>query len=430
MADSGTRAHPWLRSLSVYCDRRLMLILAQGFSSGLPYLLTFGTLTAWMSQEGVAKTLIGFMTWSSSVYALKFLWAPVVDQLPIPILTKLMGQRRSWMLLSQVMCAVSIVGLSLTNPGVNLALTAVWAVALASSSATQDIVIDAYRIEYLKQSESGAGAAMTTVGYRGGVLVAGGGALILADSFGWTFSYMTMAVFVAVGVITTFLSPEPIRPVALGPKAGYAAWIKTAVVDPFMEFLTRPGAVGILAFIMLYKYGDALWAPMANPFYLETGFTLTQVGVVIKTYGVVMTIVGSFVGGAMVARYGIHRTLFWGSLSMGLSNLLLAALAAIGPSLPALTVVISVENFANGIGGVALIAFLSSICNFAFTATQYALMTSFMAFTRTILASGGGWLADQMNWVMFFIVTTFAAIPGFLLLLWMMRRFPEQRESA
>jgi len=427
MAEPAVPRRSWLSGLEIYLDRRLLLILAQGFSSGLPFLLTFGTLTAWMSQEGVPKTLIGFMTWSSSVYALKFLWAPVVDQLPIPILTRLMGQRRSWMLLSQIGIAISIVGLSLSDPGVNLAVTAAWAVALASASATQDIVIDAYRIEYLNQTEYGAGAAMTTVGYRAGVLVAGGGALILADSYGWTFSYMTMAALMSIGVITTFLSPEPQRPQTPGFSQGYGVWIKTAVVDPFMEFLTRPGAIGILAFIMLYKYGDALWAPMANPFYLETGFTLTQVGVVIKTYGVVATILGSIFGGVLVARYGIHRTLLWGAISMGLSNLLLAALAMIGPSIPALTVVITIENFANGIGGVALIAFLSSICNFAFTATQYALMTSFMAFTRTILASGGGWLADHMDWVTFFILTTFAAVPGFVLLLWMMRRFPEQR---
>jgi len=300
-----------------------------------------------------------------------------------------------------------------------------WAVALASASATQDIAIDAYRIEYLKQSEYGAGAAMTTVGYRGGILVAGGGALILADSFGWMFSYSAMAAFMLIGVATTLLCREPERPAVVGLRAGYRAWIKTAVFAPLAEFLSRPGALGILAFIMLYKYGDALWAPMANPFYLELGFTLTQVGIIIKTYGVITTILGSIFGGILVARFGIQRTLYWGALSMGLSNLLFAVLAKIGPSVPALTVIISVENFANGIGSVALIAFLSSLCNFAFTATQYALMTSFMAFTRTILASGGGWLADQMDWVTFFILTTFAAVPGFILLLWMMKRFPD-----
>jgi len=426
MAEAPT--HSWLRSFTVYFDRRLMLILAQGFASGLPFLLTAATLSAWMSQAGVSKTLIGFMSWASSVYALKFLWSPVVDQIRLPVLANLFGHRRAWMLLSQAFCIIGMIGLGHSDPASNLAMTAFWVVVLASASATQDIVIDAYRIEYLTQEQSGAGAAMTTMGYRIGVLAAGGGALIIAGSYGFTVSYTVMAGLMAIGIITTFLSPEPARP-PQREKQTYKAWVATAVMKPLTEFLGRPGAVGILAFIMLYKYGDALWASMANPFYLELGFSLAQVGVVVKSYGVLMTILGSFLGGALVARYGIHRTLLWGGLAMGLSNLLLAALAKIGPSVPALSIVISIENFANGIGNVAFIAFMSSLCNLAFTATQYALMTSFMAFTRTILASGGGWLADQLDWVTFFVATTFAAIPGLALLFWMMRRFPERREA-
>jgi MFS transporter, PAT family, beta-lactamase induction signal transducer AmpG len=408
-----------------YLDRRLITILVMGFASGLPFLLTSVTLSAWLAQAGIAKTLIGFMSWASSVYALKFLWSPIVDRTPIPILTKAFGQRRAWMLVSQGMCMAAMVGLGLTNPADSLALTAAWVVALAFASATQDIVIDAYRIEYLEQSQYGAGAAMTTLGYRIGVLASGGGALLIADSAGWAVSYAVMAALMLIGVGITLLSQEPSRSSLAAAGGSYSDWIYRAVIQPLAEFMTRPGWLPILAFIALYKYGDALLAVMSNPFYIDIGFTLTQIGLVTKTYGVGMTLFGSFVGGLIVMRYGIMPTLLWGGIAMGLSNLLYVALA-FAPNVPTFVAVISVENFANGVGSVAAIAYLSSLCNLAFTATQYALMTSFMAFTRTILASGGGWLADRIDWVTYFTITTFAAIPGIILLLWMMRRYPAQ----
>ncbi len=429
MAENAAPQRSILQSLSVYTERRLIIILLMGFSSGLPFLLTAGTLSAWLSEAGITKTAIGFMSWASSVYALKFLWSPIIDRVHLPGLARVFGKRRAWMLLAQLLCIIAMVGLGSSDPASNLMVTIFWTTLLAFSSATQDIVVDAYRIEVLDQSQFGAGAAMTTFGYRIAIIAAGGGALLLADSFGWLFSYSTMAVLMLVGVVTVLISPEPKHPEETTEGQSYATWIKSAVVAPFTEFLSRPGALAILAFIMLYKYGDALWASMANPFYLELGFSLSEIGAVTKTYGVFMTIAGSFVGGALVVRFGIHRTLLWGGIAMALSNLLLAALAAYGASIPALTFVISIENFSNGIGNVAFIAFMSSLCNLAYTATQYALMTSFMAFTRTILASGGGWLADQVDWVTFFIITTFAAAPGIALLLWMMRRFPEKRTS-
>jgi len=426
MAENTAPQRSFLQTIAAYTEKRLIIIFLMGFSSGLPFLLTAATLSAWLSEAGIAKTFIGFMSWASSVYALKFLWSPIIDRVTLPILGHIFGKRRGWMLAAQGLCIIAMIGLGSGNPAESLTLTIVWTVLLAFASATQDIVIDAYRIEVLDKEQFGAGAAMTTTGYRVAVIASGGGALLLADSFGWLFSYTTMAALMLVGVVTVLISSEPQHP---NRKEGesYAEWIKSAVVEPFTEFLTRPGAIAILAFIMLYKYGDALWASMANPFYLELGFSLSEIGTVAKTYGVFMTIAGSFAGGALVMRFGIHRTLLWGGLAMALSNLLLAALAAIGPNLAGLTFVISVENFSNGVGNVAFIAFMSSLCNLAYTATQYALMTSFMAFTRTILASGGGYLADQVDWVTFFIITTFAAVPGIALLLWMMRRFPEKR---
>ena len=416
----------WSKAAAIYLDRRLITILAMGFASGLPFLLTSVTLSAWLAQEGIAKTLIGFMSWASSVYALKFLWSPVVDRMALPWLTKRLGRRRSWMLLAQLMCMAAMVGLGLTHPGENLALTAAWVVALAFASATQDIVIDAYRIEYLDQTQYGAGAAMTTLGYRIGVLASGGGALIIADTAGWAVSYTIMAALMALGLITTLISPEPKINAPIFKSESYTVWMKEAVVAPFADFMTRPHALAILGFIALYKYGDALLAIMANPFYVDLGFTLTEIGLVTKTYGVAMTMLGSFVGGIFVMRFGLMPTLFWGGVAMGASNLLYVLLAAVGNSVPVFVAVISVENFANGLGGVAAIAYLSSLCNVAFTATQYALMTSFMAFTRTILASGGGWLADRVDWMTYFIITTFAAIPGLVLLLWLMKKYPAQ----
>ncbi len=378
----------------------------------------------------MTKTVIGFMSWATSVYALKFLWAPIVDRVPIPVLTRLFGQRRSWMLAAQAVCITAIIGMGTSDPGADLTPTIIWMVVLACGSATQDIVIDAYRIEYLDQSQFGAGAAMTSFGYRMGVVAAGGGALFIAGGYGWTVSYLAMAALMLIGVGAVLISPEPKHIAVTGENATYGEWLQSAVVEPFREFLSRPGAIVILAFIMLYKYGDALWASMSNPFYLETGFTLEQIAGIAKTYGVGMTVFGSFIGGALIARFGLYVTLFWGGVAMALSNLLLAALALIGPSLPALTFVISVENFSNGVGGVAFIAYMSSLCNVAYTATQYALMTSFMAFTRTILASGGGWLADQMDWFTFFVLTTFACIPGMILLVYVFKRFPQHAHRA
>lgn len=420
----------WVESASVYLERRLIIIMVMGFASGLPFLLTAATLSAWLSQAGVTKTVIGLMSWATSVYALKFLWAPIVDRIPLPFLSTLFGQRRSWMLLAQGICIIAIIGLGASDPIANLTVTIAWTAILAFASATQDIVIDAYRIEYLEESQFGAGAAMTTFGYRIGVLAAGGGALILADSYGWMVSYIAMAGLMIIGVAAVLLSPEPMHRRNISTSEKYIDWVKGAVVAPFREFLSRPGALAILAFIMLYKYGDALWASMANPFYLETGFTLSEVGVIAKSYGVGMTILGSFFGGALIVRFNLYTTLFWGGIAMALSNLLLAGLALIGPSVPALTIVISVENFSNGVGGVAFIAYMSSLCNLAYTATQYALMTSFMAFTRTILASGGGWLADQVDWFSFFLLTSAACIPGMVLLVYLFRRFPQHTSHA
>ena len=433
----------WRSSLAVYRDRRVLSLLFLGFSSGLPLALTGATLAARLEQAGVSLTEIGLFGLVGIAYSLKFLWSPLVDRLPLPVLTRRFGRRRGWMLLAQCTLMVAIAGMAPVDPAApdGLARTVFWAVIVAFASATQDIVIDAYRTEIVDQPKLGAGAANLVFGYRIAMLVSGGGALLIAAYGGWMMAYGTMAAVMLVGIATVLLNPEPQRrssveserleadaarrfsgaPAAL---RAIAVWIHGAVVSPFVEFMTRPGWAVILLFIVLYKYGDALLGFMATPFYLRMGFSLAEVGVISKGWGLAMTLLGAGLGGWMVARFGILRSLLFCGVLQALSNLVFAALAWVGYSVPMLVVTICVENLTGGMGTTAFVAYMSSLCNVAYTATQYALLSSLMATARTALAAGGGWLADQTGWVTFFLLTTAAALPGLLLLVWMMRRYP------
>lgn len=449
----ATMIRAWLDSISVYLERRVLSLLFFGFSSGLPLLLVYSTLSAWLTEVGVSKTAIGFVSLVGTAYALKFLWSPLVDKLPVPILTGLLGRRRSWMLVSQLALIISIFGMASSDPTTvdGLWRMIFWAVIVAFASATQDIVIDAYRTEILEDEKLGAGAANIVLGYRVAMLAAGGGALIIADFTSWSWAYMAMAGLVLVGVGAVLFNPEPRvrasresealegkgrafleRNAHLpGPVLGASVWIYAAVVCPFAEFMTRRGWVAVLLFVALYKYGDALLGVMANPFYLEMGFSKTEIGAVSKGFGLAMTLVGAMLGGVLVARYGILRALLVCGVLQAASNLVFALQAWVGYSMPMLMVTIASENLSGGMGTTAFVAYLSSLTNVAYTATQYALLSSLMAFARTLFASGGGWLADQMDWVSFFLVTTLAALPGLALLIWMLRTFPaESRRQA
>lgn len=425
------RMHDWLEACKVYLEFRVILILLLGFSSGLPLLLVYGTLSAWLHDEGVSLTVIGWFSVASSAYALKFLWAPLVDRCPLPVLAKLMGQRRSWLLLSQVCVAGAILMLGGSNPGNDLVLTAQCAVLLAFASATQDIVVDAYRIEVLDETRMGAGAANYVVGYRIATFVSGAGALIIADQAGWFAAYAIMAILVFVGIFATIVGPEPARKIEpeqldrsthLRKTDRVFHILKISVWMPFAEFMTRQNWIAILLFIALYKYGDALLGVMANPFYLDIGFSKTEIGLVTKGFGLAMTLLGGVLGGAFVARFGTLNALMIGGILQAASNGVFALQAWIGPELPMLFVTIGIENLTGGIGTIAFVAYLSGLCNVAYTATQFALLSSLMAFTRTVLASGGGWLADQIDWVSYFLLTGFAAIPGLIMLMWLIRR--------
>lgn len=417
------RLSAWTAAAAGYFEYRVVLILLLGFSCGLPLLLVFSTLSAWLRTDGISLQVIGWFSLASGAYALKFLWAPAVDRMPLPLLTRLLGQRRSWLLLSQCVMVAAALALGASDPAQNLMLTALCAVILAFASATQDIVVDAFRIESLDDSRMGIGVANYVVGYRAATLVSGAGALIIADAYGWFTAYAVMAALMGVGIIATIASKEPVRPPRpTGESLG--KFITETVVMPFLEFTHRRHWLAILLFVALYKYGDALLGVMANPFYLDLGFSMTEIGLVTKGFGLAMTLLGGIIGGILVARLGTMQALLIGGILQAVSNGAFAVQAWIGPQLWMLFVTIGIDNLMGGIGTIAFLAYLSGLCNIAYTATQYALLSSVMAFARTFFAGGGGWVAERVDWVAYFLLTGIAAVPGLLLLVWLMRRMP------
>jgi PAT family beta-lactamase induction signal transducer AmpG len=418
-------ATTWRDSLELYTRPRLVAVLLMGFSSGLPLPLTFGTLSFWFAESGVSRTAIGVLSLVGAAYSFKFLWAPLVDRLPLGPLTRRLGRRRGWALATQLPLAAAILALGATDPRVDPGATALVAVAIAFLSATQDIVIDAFRIELLKPEEQGAGAAATQWGYRIGMMASSAGALYAAAFGGWALAFAIMAALMGVGALTVLLTPEPAAaPAAPSPSARPLAWLRDAVVGPFAEFATRPAWLAILVFVVLYKFGDALAGVMANPFYVSAGFTREEVAEISKIFGVFATLAGVAAGGVVVQRLGIYRSLLVCGVLQGVSNLMYVWQAQVGHDTMALRATIFVENFTGGMGSAAFVAYLSGLTNVAFTATQYALLSSLATVGRTTLAAGGGWLSEQLDWPLFFLVTTLAAAPGVLMAWWLLRRFP------
>ena len=422
-----------LDTLKLYTERRLLFVFVMGFASGLPLLLTMGTLQIWLTEVGVSLTAVGLLALTGTPYTLKFLWAPLIDRVPVPLLSRRLGRRRSWMLVIQLGLMGAIVGLGFSDPATGPFRTAAFALAVAFFSASQDIVIDAYRIEILDPSQQGAGAAMTQAGYRFGLIVAGAGALYLADTVGsWSIVYAVMAVLVLVGVAAALFAPAPPGESLAGAGESHAALtLQAMVIEPFREFLTRhslSSAWVILAFILLYKFGDAFAGSMANPFFVKIGFSKIEIANASKIFGVFATLAGVFLGGVLVKQYGVLNTLLWCGVLQMLSNLMFAALAVVGHDVGFLYLTVGIENFTGGMASSAFVAYLSLLCNTAYTGTQFALLTSFMAFGRTWLSSTGGWLADHTDWVTFFVVSTVIAVPGLLLLLWMTKHLPLERQ--
>jgi PAT family beta-lactamase induction signal transducer AmpG len=400
---------------ATWADPRLAVVLAQGFSSGLPLALTGATLSFWLSTVGVDKTTVGLFSLVASSYSLKYLWSWVVDQVRLPVLGRL-GRRRSWALLLQLGLVAALFALGQTHPGVDPTRTAALAVAVAFLSATQDIVIDAWRIELLRPEQQGLGAAATQWGYRFGMIASGAGALYLSDAFGWAVSYTVMAALMAVGLVATALAPDT----AAWPTANHPlAFAREAVVAPFQDFLRRDRWWAVLTAVVLYKFGDALAGTMTSPLYVELGFTGTEVASITKVLGVFASMAGIALGGALVARWGAARALLWCGGAQMLSNLGYCVLAGAGHDLTTLTWVIGLENLTGGMGSAAFVTWLSALCARNYTATQYALLSSLAAVGRTTLAASGGYLAAQLGWVPFFLLSTGAALPGIALVWWL-----------
>lgn len=386
---------------------RMVVALLMGFSCGLPLLLTITVLQAWMKEEGVDLTLIGLMALVGLPYTLKFLWAPFLDRYTLPFL----GRRRGWLLTAQIFLIFSIAGLGLTDPGGHPWMMAFAALLVTFFSASQDIVVDAYRREDLPDEELGLGSSLYINGYRVGMLLASGGGLILADHVSFSTVYLIMAACMLPGVLTTFFAPEP--EIA----AGTPESLKEAILYPLIDYFSRKEALWILAFILFYKIGDNMASAMTTPFYLDIGFSKTEIGAVVKLFGFWATIIGSLIGGVLMLRQGIYRSLWIFGFLQAISTAGFAILARIGHSISSLSAVIAFENLSSGMGTAAFVAFMASITNKKFTATQYALLSSLMGVPRVLASAPTGFFAKSLGWESFFIFCTLIAVPGMLLLL-------------
>jgi PAT family beta-lactamase induction signal transducer AmpG len=451
LAGAAPVARGWRAALAVYLEPASLRMLALGFSAGLPLLLVLGTLSFWLREAGIQRSTIGFLSWVGLAYGFKWAWAPLVDRLPIPWLSARLGRRRAWLLLSQLSIAGGLVAMALHDPKEALqplVLAAVW---VAFASATQDIALDAYRIESASVERQAALAAMYQTGYRLAMIWAGAGVLWIAarsevanaatyQHAAWQTAYLAMAASMALGMLVTLLSPEPARHQeratleaeralaarlqterGLAPAAArLAAWIGTAVVEPFADFLRRYGrhALVILALIAVYRISDIVMGIMANPFYVDMGYSKDEVAGVAKVYGLVMTLAGGFVGGLLALRLGVMRVLMLGALLSAASNLLFAWLAFHGRDYWALVAVISIDNLSSGIASAAFIAYLSGLTNLAYSATQYALFSSVMLLLPKWLAGFSGVFVDRFGYPTFFIATAMIGLPVLLLVAW------------
>ena len=394
-----------MNMLKTIVSRRMLVSFIMGFACGLPLLLTITVLQAWMKEEGVDLTVIGFMSLVGLPYTLKFLWAPVMDRFTLPFL----GRRRGWLLTAQTALICAIAGLAFANPK-DPWMIAVAAFLVTFFSASQDIVVDAYRREDLADNELGLGSSLYVNGYRVGMLLASGGGLIMADHMSFSMVYLIMAVCMLPGVLATLFTPEPVVP------AGTPGSLKEAVVSPLIEYFFRQGALWVLAFILFYKIGETMATAMTTPFYLDIGFSKTEIGTVVKLFGFWAAVIGSLIGGVIMLRLGINRSLWIFGFLQAISTAGFALLAKIGHSVPALAGVIAFENLSAGMGTAAYVAFMGSITNKKFTATQYALLSSLMGIPRVLASAPTGYLAKHLGWAPFFVICTLIAIPGMLLI--------------
>jgi len=402
-------------------DRRFLVLLALGFSAGVPLPLTAFTLRQWFSESGVSLTAIGLTALIGLAYAFKFLWAPVLDHAAPPAF-RWLGRRRGWLASIQPVLAAAILGLGFTDPVNAAQITVMVAVLVAFLSASQDIVVDAYRIEVLEESSQGYGLACYIWGYRAALLAANAGALTIAEFAGWTAAFAYCAALVGIGFAAVIFGPEPeAPPVVVLP---WGRRLKLAVVDPFVDFMGRRYWVAILAFVALFKLGEALAGVMTAPFYRSLGFSRLEIAAVGSVFGLFMTLGGALAGGWVVARLGTARALITTGILQMLSNLMYVALAQTGYSMPMLWLQVGVENFTDGLADAAFVTYLSALTSRSFTATQYALLSSLAAVPLRTLGAGSGWLAEGLGWSWFFGLTTLAALPAMAIMLFLLKRLP------
>ncbi|NOK35287.1 MFS transporter [Corallococcus exercitus] len=404
--------------LTVLKSRRVWLLMAVGFASGLPLWLTGVTLSAWMKNEGVNLKTIGVFSLVALPYTFKVLWAPLMDRYTLPFL----GRRRGWMLLTQVLLVGAISAMGLVNPKDAPMAMACMAVVVTFLSASQDIVADAWRTDILTMEERGLGNSLYVTGYRMGMLVAGGLAFILSDHLGWSRTYYVMGLLMIVGVVATLLAPEPqsVRP----PRN-----LADAIVRPFVDYFRREYALGVLAFLVLYKLGDAIAASMVTPFYIELGFSNTEIGALSKTLGMLATIGGGLLGGVLMVKLSMRRALFIFGAAQGLTNLAFMALALVGKNDLMLAGTIAVDNVCTGLGVTAFAAFVMSLCHKSFSATQYALLSALGTIANRLIGSVSGYLATWMGWPTFFAFTAAAAIPALVLLMFLPEHAAQPQED-
>lgn len=434
-ADALAPRVSWREAIAVYLQKRVLIVLFLGFSSGLPLALSGSTLLVWMREAGVDLGTIGLFALVGTPYTLKFLWAPLVDALHVPMLTRLLGRRRGWLVFAQLLLIAAILLLAITDPGRSPMLVALGALFVAAASATQDIVVDAFRVESLPESEQAAGMAAYVAAYRIGMLASTAGALFLVSAFeagglprsdAWTWGYVAMAALVLIGTLTALAATEPAQSHrAEEAEAGESALtrITAAAVGAFSEFLGRKDAWAALAFIVLYKFTDSFSGTMTAPFVIDLGFSRNDYAAIVKGVGLAATLLGGFAGGFVARAYSLPASLWIGGVLQAIANLAFSWLAMVGVNQYALAVAIVAENFTSAIGTVIFVAYLSALCrNPLHTATQYALLTALAAVGRTYLSSGAGYVAKATGWPLFFAICVAVALPSLVLLAWLQRR--------
>jgi PAT family beta-lactamase induction signal transducer AmpG len=425
----------WRESLAVYLQPRVLIVLFLGFSSGLPLALSGSTLLVWMREAGVDLGTIGLFALVGTPYTLKFLWAPLTDAMHVPLFTRAFGRRRGWLLFSQLLLIATILLLAIADPARSPPFVALAALLVATASSTQDIVVDAFRVESLPESEQAAGMAAYVAAYRIGMLVSTAGALFIVSGFestglaraaAWTWGYVVMAALVLIGTVTALLATEPegsVQAEAATHAETAFARVLHAAVGAFTEFLSRKDAIAALAFVVLFKFTDAFSGTMTAPFVIDLGFSRNDYAAIVKGVGLAATLIGGFAGGFVARRYSLAASLWIGGILQALANLSFSWLAVIGINQWALALAITCENFTSAVGTVIFVAYLSALCqNPLHTATQYALLTALSAVGRTYLSSGAGFVAKATGWPLFFAICVLVAIPSLVLLTWLQRR--------